>query len=109
VYRDIVSHTYAAYVSDEWKPFSGLTFNLGVRYDIQTGVWHENHTQAEYPRPLPYVDFGSRGDMNNVGPRAGLAWDVKKDGRLVVRGGDRVVFPKVAKAETANPNQTAKQ
>jgi hypothetical protein len=74
-------------VSDEWKPFGGLTFNLGVRYDIQTGVWDEHHTQAEYPRPLPYVDFGSRGDKNNIGPRAGIAWDVKRDGRLVVRGG----------------------
>src|SRR6267378_1607343 len=52
VYRDIVSHTYAAYVSDEWKPFGGVTFNLGLRYDIHTGVWDEHHTQAEYPRPL---------------------------------------------------------
>jgi hypothetical protein len=94
VYRDIVSHTYAAYVSDEWKPVAGLTFNLGLRYDIQTGVWDEHHTQAEYPRPLPYVDFGSRGDKNNVGPRLGLAWDVRKNGRLVVRGGYGLVYTK---------------
>src|SRR4051812_32308002 len=50
VYRDIISHTYAAYVADEWKPISGLTLNLGLRYDLQTGVWDEHHTQAEYPR-----------------------------------------------------------
>src|SRR5215470_9294660 len=109
VYRDIVSHTYAAYVSDEWKPFSGLTFNLGVRYDIQTGVWDENHTQAEYPRPLPYVAFGSRGDKNNVGPRAGFAWDVRNNGRFVVRGGYGLVFTGMTNATQGTEITALKQ
>ncbi|HTI43792.1 MAG TPA: TonB-dependent receptor [Vicinamibacterales bacterium] len=109
VYRDIVSHTYAAYVSDEWKPVAGLTFNLGLRYDIQTGVWDEHHTQAEYPRPLPYVDFGSRGDKNNVGPRLGLAWDVRKNGRLVVRGGYGLVYTNVTNATQGSEITALKQ
>jgi len=109
VYRDIVSHTYAAYVSDEWKPVAGLTFNLGLRYDIQTGVWDEHHTQAEYPRPLPYVDFGSRGDKNNVGPRLGLAWDVRKNGRLVVRGGYGLVYTNVTNATQGTEITALKQ
>jgi len=109
VYRDIVSHTYAAYVADEWKPLSGLTFNLGLRYDIQTGVWDEHHTQAEYPRPLPYVNFASRGDKNNIGPRVGLAWDVNKSGRLVVRGGYGLVYTNVTNATQGSEITALKQ
>ena len=109
VYRDIVSHTYAAYVSDEWKPMAGVTLNLGLRYDIQTGVWDEHHTQAEYPRPLPFVNFASRGDTNNVGPRTGIAWDVLKTGRLVVRGGYGLVYTNVTNATQGTEITALKQ
>jgi hypothetical protein len=109
VYRDIVSHTYAAYVSDEWKPLSGLTFNLGLRYDIQTGVWNEHHTQSEYPRPLPFVDFASRGDKNNLGPRLGFAWDTRKDGRSVMRGGYGIVYTNITNATQGTEITALKQ
>ena len=33
------------------------------------------------------IDFTKRGDKNNFGPRLGLAWDVRSDGRSVVRAG----------------------
>ena len=109
VYRDIVNHTYAAYVADEWKPAAGVTFNLGLRYDIQTGVWNEDHSMSEYPRPLPYVDFASRGDKNNVGPRAGLAWDVHKNGKSVVRAGYGLIFNNITNATNGNELTALKQ
>ncbi len=109
VFRDIISHTYAAYVSDEWKPLSGVTFNLGLRYDIQTGVWDEHHKQSEYPRPLPYVDFASRGDKNNVGPRLGVAWDVRNNGRAVIRGGYGIVYNNITNATQGTEITALKQ
>ncbi len=83
---------YAAYVEDEWKPLPGLTLNVGVRYDIQTKIWRNSLYQGLYPTPLPFVDFKSRGDHNNVAPRLGFAWDPFRDGKSVVRGGFGIVY-----------------
>jgi hypothetical protein len=84
------SHTYEAYAQDEWRIGSGLTLNLGLRYDLQTKIWSEDFTQSQYPRPLPYVDFASRGDRNNFQPRVGFAQNLRGDG-TVLRGGFGVI------------------
>jgi outer membrane receptor protein involved in Fe transport len=89
------SHTYEAYVQDTWKPRPNLSLNLGLRYDLQTKVWNEDFTQDRYPRPLPYVDFASRGDDNNFAPRVGVAWDVRSDARSIVRAGYGVIYTNV--------------
>ncbi len=87
-----LSHTFEAFVQDQWRARDNVTVNLGLRYDLQQRVWHEDYQQSRYPRPLPYVDFASRGDNNNVAPRVGLAWDLFSTGRSVVRAGYGVVY-----------------
>lgn len=83
----LLSHTYELYVQDDWRVNNQLTLNLGLRYDLQRKVLNEHFSQDRYPRPLPYVNFGARGDFNNVAPRVGFAWSATGDGRTVVRGG----------------------
>jgi Carboxypeptidase regulatory-like domain len=84
------------YIEDEWKPLAGLTLNLGLRYEYQAKVFDQGrdlNDKAIFPTTgtatslAPLVDFSNRGDKNNFGPRAGLAWDLKNDGRTVVRAG----------------------
>lgn len=77
---------YQVYVQDDWRILGNVTLNLGLRYEIETKIWGEDrNNNTYYPRPLPFVDFASRGDTNNWSPRLGLAWDVRDDGGSVVR------------------------
>ena len=84
------------YVEDEWKPAAGVTLNLGLRYEYQAKVFNQGRdlndasifpTTGTATSLAPLVDFSRRGDKNNFGPRVGLAWDVKNDGKTVVRAG----------------------
>jgi len=81
--------TYVAgYLQDDWKPTRNLTLNLGVRYEIQYGPY-QNRFVTPANQELSALGYNTqkKNDLNNVGPRVGLAWDVKGNGQLVLRGG----------------------
>jgi hypothetical protein len=91
---------YGVYVQDDWRVADRLTLNLGVRWDYVRGVPLDQQSNPNFlvmqaaGRSGRFAgsaleDFGSepRGDKDNVQPRAGFAYDVRGDGRDVVRGG----------------------
>jgi hypothetical protein len=92
---------YALYIQDDWRASDKLTFNLGFRYDLVTGMAID---QAKNPNFVildkagkagalkgitGFEDFGlaPQEDRNNFQPRAGLAYDLRGDGRDIVRAG----------------------
>lgn len=96
-YGDVPVHHFSTYVQDDWEPAPGLTFNLGLRYDLQVGVFNENLDELiakvekrlgpgkGFPLPIPWHEGAERrGDKNNFGPRVGFAWDPFRDGRTNV-------------------------
>jgi len=90
-----------AYAQDDWRAAGRLTVNLGLRYDIAAGylidqsgnpnfVALQQAAQAGRFRGIPvFADFAEtpEGDYNDIQPRVGFAFDLRGDGRDVVRGG----------------------
>ena len=73
---------------DSWRATRRLTFNYGVRYDVEI---------TPLFTPLPGINAaaekamgvleGIPRDYNNVAPRFGLAWDPVGNGKTVIRAG----------------------
>jgi len=78
---------FACFFQDEWRARPSLTFNLGLRYDVQA------MTKPRVKNPSPALvatgldtSFVPQ-DNNNFAPRLGFAWTPRRSKSLVVRGG----------------------
>jgi hypothetical protein len=75
-----------AFWQDSFRVRSNLTFNLGVRYDIEfpphlaqlSGLALAAYNQLGLQK-------GIQTDKNNIQPRVGMAWDPRGDGKSVIR------------------------
>lgn len=98
------------YVQDQWRAVSNLSITFGARV-TKLGAWQDAHgvgasiwnpalyttTYNATTNPLPGMTWhGSNAAIPNSGaptpplyfePRVGFAWDVFKNGKMVVRGG----------------------
>jgi hypothetical protein len=92
---------YAFYIQDDWRVSSKLTINAGLRYDVIDGFQID---QSGNPNFVKMQDAGRAGllagikglenfgqdpkeDTNNWQPRVGFAYDLRGDGKSVIRGG----------------------
>lgn len=71
---------YAAFVQDEWRPRANLSFNAGVRYDLDDGGNNPGFTHPLIPKPR-------KKDTNDFQPRLSMSWDPAANGSNVIRAG----------------------
>ncbi len=104
---NIPTKQFGTYIQDDWRVSDRLTVNLGLRYDVVSGI--SNLDQSKNPNyqlvhnaavagkfnnlsaPVAAVmkDFASGPtiDKNNFQPRIGAVYDVKGDSKDIIRAG----------------------
>ncbi|HSD67733.1 MAG TPA: TonB-dependent receptor [Vicinamibacteria bacterium] len=84
----------AAFVQDDWRVTPQLTLNVGLRWEVDTNVKNISGYSDINPIVRPFLQ-GDRGrDLDNFGPRLGLAW-TNKGGSLQVHGGWGLYYDRV--------------
>ncbi len=89
----------AFFGQDSWKIRPNLTFNYGVRYDVELT---DTIAPSSFTDPLTRIALTSSNllaaqnvlgvqqgfprDTNNFAPRVGFAWDINGKGKTVLRG-----------------------
>lgn len=85
----LTTNDFAGFVNDEWRVHPRLTVTAGVRYEYER-VPRPFYINPQLPQTANYPD-----DRNNVGPRAGIAWDIFGNGRTVIRTGAGVFYGRI--------------
>ena len=112
--------TYIVHGQDDWRVRSGLSLNLGVRYEVLRPL-HEKYgrmanldiapgmTGVAVVTPLtlgPYTGIFPEGlieaDTNNIAPRFGFAWRPFPKQHLQVRGGYGIYYNGSISNQAAN-------
>jgi hypothetical protein len=91
---------YAAFVQDDWRVTPRLTVNLGIRYELTTVLADRDNKLGDFDpnsaTGLVQIGHGENsafhGDHKNISPRVGFAWDVRGNGKTVVRGGGSIMY-----------------
>ncbi len=118
--RSFRTNSYDEFIQDTWHPRWNLSFNLGLRYEVnQAPVEERNRLVNNYPgacnqlvclirsgsdviydadgNVLGYSKFvapraGFKTDFSNLGPHLGIAWSPGTSGRTVLRAGGAITF-----------------
>src|SRR5712664_2088676 len=85
---------FAVFAQDDFKLNPRLTVNLGLRYEYWTNpVGDDNQALNAISNVPGVITFAKpKTDKNNFGPRVGLAWDPRGNGRTAVRAGFGVSY-----------------
>jgi hypothetical protein len=91
--RQVHFWSFAWYVADDWRVTPRLTFNLGLRYELNTVIKANNNLLGNFDPNVGLEQVGVNikspydGDHNNFAPRVGIAWDPWGGSKTVFRAG----------------------
>ena len=93
---DIANEEVALFIQDKWQPGHGLTINYGLRWDGQSMPETVDPKSTAFASFLTDPRFPSDGTIpdqwNQWQPRGGVAWDVKEDGKSVLRASAGIYY-----------------
>ncbi len=82
----------ALFIQDDWRATTRLRLNLGLRYDLDPTLRSNDFYEGLLRTPAlarlrEFVSHDRGTDTNNLQPRVGATYDLRGDGRVVLRGG----------------------
>lgn len=83
---DFTTWDLALFAQDQWRATPRLTINYGLRWDYQK-LPDPQAPNAAVPETQHF-----NADVDNFGPRVGGAWDLRGNGRTVIRGGYGIYY-----------------
>ena len=89
------SNRYRGYLQDSWLVKPGFTFSYGASYQYETNLPNHDLTRPELLQINRWRTRQCPKDKNNIAPSLGFAWDVKNDGKTVIRGGAGIYYDTV--------------
>ncbi len=83
---------FGAYIQDDWRMRPNLTVNLGLRYEMSTGITENKGKLTNLPTvnaaaPRLGAPYFSNPTLRDFDPRVGFSWDPFHSGKTAVRGG----------------------
>ncbi|MEW5982901.1 MAG: TonB-dependent receptor [Acidobacteriota bacterium] len=86
---DIDNHEFSVFIQDKWQVTPEFTLNYGLRWDAQFMPETVDPRTTAYAQFIGDPRFPSDGtipdQVKQIQPRVGMAWDVRGDGKSVVR------------------------
>src|SRR6266508_5838207 len=92
---DLDNYYFAFYAQDDWKVRPNFTFNLGLRWEVDTDVKNLKHFNEINPILLPFTGNSRSREYNNFAPRIGFNCDPWSDGRTSIRGGYGIYYDRI--------------
>jgi Carboxypeptidase regulatory-like domain/TonB-dependent Receptor Plug Domain len=83
---------FGAYIQDDWRMRPNLTINLGLRYEMSTGITENKGKLTNLPTvnaaaPRLGAPYFTNPTLRNFEPRVGFSWDPFHTGKTAIRGG----------------------
>ena len=110
---------FAGFIQDDWRVKSRVTVNLGLRYEYYAPPTERNNYLGNFnpnvnPATTPAIEQAGPGaplahlynpNYDDFAPRVGVAWDVRGNGKTVVRASASLLtdFPELMNLVQLNP------
>jgi hypothetical protein len=117
--QTIIQHEIALFLQDSWKPRHNLMLNYGLRWEaqIQPGLitpidelFYAPFIGTTSTTPAGTFEFPGDGtipsDYNMFQPRLGIAYDVKGDGKQVIRANAGIYYARIPGLNLASSRST---